>query len=282
MIDRNPHGSDDIIVSDLSISYPAHGGSAQHQAIEGVSFSVPKGAVCGLLGESGSGKSTLAKVIAARGNEVTQRTVQPVVNSGAAIVLGQNVVKLSKRKRSILTAEIGYLGQADGATLPPDRTVADCILEPIAERDKRFDRQQIGLVIAELMDQVALPLTMLHTYPHELSKGQRQRVAIVRALVMQPRMLVADEPTLGVDVANRPRVVDMLDAYRTRHNATMLLVSHDITVLERLVDELIVLQSGSLVGRGTIEEVFSQTNHTYVQRLAAALRATAYDELAIE
>ncbi len=274
--------ADDIIVSDLSIYYPAHGGSASHQAIEGANFTVPHNSVCGLLGESGSGKSTLAKVLAARGNEASQRSVLPVINGGEALVHGINVGKLSKRKRNRLTANIGFLGQNDGATLPPDRTIADCILEPIAERSKYFDRQDVGFVIAELMDQLSLPLAMLQKYPSELSKGQRQRIALVRALVTQPDLLVADEPTLGVDLMSRPKIVDVLERCKNEKGMTMLLISHDIAVLERLVDDLIVLQNGSMVGRGSIEHVFSSTNHSYVQRLAAALRETAYDELALE
>ncbi len=269
-------------LSDLSIRYPAHGGSPHHQAIEGVSFDVPPGAVFGLLGESGSGKSTIARVLAGRAHETPNRSAHPVLNGGSVTALGMNTMKLGRRKRAALTAHVGYLGQTDGAMLPPDRSIADCILEPIVERTRKFDRNEVGLTVARLMDQVGLPLTMLHKFPSELSRGQRQRVAVVRALVMQPRVLIADEPTLGVDVANRPKIIETLANYRDTRHATMLLVSHDIAVLERLVEQLIVLQSGTLVGRGSIEEVFSETHHPYVQRLAAALRATAYDEVALE
>ncbi|GAA3584475.1 ATP-binding cassette domain-containing protein [Klugiella xanthotipulae] len=281
MVERLARENDEIVVSDLSIYYPAHGGSAEHQAVEGVSFSVPRGSVYGLLGESGSGKSTLARVLAARADEGNSR-VSPIVNSGVATVLGEDVVKLSKKKRNQLTADIGFLSQSAGATLPPDRTVADVILEPIVERTKKFDRKAVGLVIAEMMDLLALPLTMLNNYPHELSKGQRQRIAVMRAMVMQPKILVADEPTLGVDVANRPRIINLLAHFREKNEMTLLLVSHDIAVLEHLVEELIVLQEGSLVGRGTIEDVFSAADHGYVRRLADALRATAYDELSTD
>ncbi|WGD36557.1 ATP-binding cassette domain-containing protein [Lysinibacter sp. HNR] len=281
MVEHGARG-DDIIVSDLSVYYPSRGGSATHQAIEGVNFTVAGGAVCGVLGESGSGKSTLIQFLAARGNEMTQRGIQPIVNGGEATVLGVNLTKLSKRKRNQLTAHIGYLGQSDGSTLMQDRTIADSILEPIAERSKDFDRQAVGLIIAELMDQLALPLTMLHSYPSELSKGQRQRIVLVRALVTQPKILVADEPTLGVDLANRPKIADVLERQKRERGMTMLLVSHDISVLERLVEDLVILQNGSMVGHGPINEVFSATKHSYVQRLAEALRETAYDELALD
>ena len=268
----------DVVVSDLSIGYPARAGSPAHQAIQGVSFAVPRGGVFAILGESGSGKSTLARTLAGRGDQLFGPT-HPQINGGEATVLGQRLRDMSRRRREALTAHVGFLAQDAGAGLPPDRTVQDVLLEPIVERTSRFDRHHVGAHIAEMMDRLELPLAMLQNYPYELSKGQRQRIALLRALVTEPRLLVADEPTIGVDVSARALVAGLLADERARDGMTILLVSHDIPVLEQLVDELLVLQHGAMVGRGTIASVFGAPEHPYVAHLAEALRNTAYDEL---
>lgn len=271
-----------IAVSDLSLSYPAHGGGREFQAVEGVSFAVPRGGVTAILGESGSGKSTLARFLAARATDVPQRSSHIQLTGGDAVVLDEPLRKLSKRKRGKLSAYIGFLAQDAGATLPPDLNVGDIVFEPITERVKRFDREAMGETVAEMMDILALPLTMLQAYPFELSKGQRQRVAVLRSLILGPPLLIADEPTLGVDAVNRPKIVELLTWYQRRESASILLVSHDIGVLEALVGEVLVMQQGAMVGRGSIDEVFRGSEHPYVQRLAEALRTTAYDEVANE
>jgi ABC-type glutathione transport system ATPase component len=269
-----------VLVSDLSLMYPAHGGARAFNAVDGVSFELGRGQVLALLGESGSGKSTIARLLAGRGAEAGEKHGRIVVNGGDATVLGVPMRKLSRRATTRLTAHVGFLAQDAGATLAPELNVGDILLQPIAERMKRFDREALGKQIAEMMDIVALPLSKLQEFPYELSKGQRQRVAVMRSLMLAPSLLVADEPTLGVDANNRPRIVDLLSWFRERTGASMILVSHDIGMLEALVHDVLVLQQGRLVGSGDINEIFRQADHAYVQRLAAALRATAYDEVA--
>ncbi|MEV8338895.1 ATP-binding cassette domain-containing protein [Leucobacter sp. NPDC077196] len=271
-----------IRVSDLSLSYPAHAGGREFEAVEGLSFEVARGDVFALLGESGSGKSTLAKFLAGRGPEATEKSSRIRLTGGEAAVMDVPMHRLWRRTRARLTAYVGYLAQDAGATLTPDLNVGDILFEPIVERSKHFDRDELGERIAEMMDIVALPLAKLQEYPYELSKGQRQRVAVMRSLMLDPTLLIADEPTLGVDANNRPKIVELLRWYRERSSATMLLISHDIGMLEALVQDVLVMQQGRLVGRGDINEIFRNADHGYVQRLAQALRATAYDEIAEE
>ena len=140
----------------------------------------------------------------------------------------------------------------------------------------------MGEIIAEMMDIVALPLSTLQQFPHELSKGQRQRIAVMRSLMLEPPVLIADQPTLGVDANNRPRIVELLRWYHERTNSAMMLISHDIGMLEALVEDVLVMQQGAIVGAGDINAIFRQADHEYVQRLAQALRSTAYDEIAME
>lgn len=282
MAEPVPTADPAIEVSDLSLAYPAHAGGRAFHAIEGVSFDVPRGDVLALLGESGSGKSTLMRFLAGGAKDVSDKTAYIRSAGGEATVLGTPMRRLGRRARSRLTAYVGHLSQDAGATLPPDLNVGDILFEPIAERSKRFDREVLGERVAEMMDIVALPLSKLQDYPYELSKGQRQRVAVMRSLMLDPSVLFADEPTLGVDANNRPRIVDLLRWYRARSGATMVLISHDIGMLEALVQDVLVMQQGRLVGQGDINEIFRQADHGYVHSLAQALRATAYDEIADE
>ncbi|QZY52082.1 ATP-binding cassette domain-containing protein [Leucobacter tenebrionis] len=271
-----------VQVSDLSLSYPAHAGGREFQAVEGVTFDVARGEVVALLGESGSGKSTLTRFLAGRAADAGEKAARIKLTGGEATVLDVPMRRLGRRTRSRLTAYVGHLAQDAGATLTPELNVGDILFEPIVERSKHFDREELGERIAEMMDIVALPLAKLQEYPYELSKGQRQRVAVMRSLMLDPTLLIADEPTLGVDANNRPKIVELLKWYRERTDATMLLISHDIGMLEALVQEVIVMQHGRFVGQGDINEIFRHADHGYVQRLAQALRATAYDEIADE
>ena len=269
-----------VLVSDLSLLYPAHGGAKAFNAVDGVGFSVGRGHVLAMLGESGSGKSTIARFLAGRGNEAGEKHGRIRVGGGDATVLGVPMRKLGRRATTRLTAHVGFLSQDAGATLPAELNVGDILLQPITERTKRFDREALGREIAEMMDIVALPLSKLQEYPYELSKGQRQRVAVIRSLMLDPTLLIADEPTLGVDANNRPKIVELLQWYRERTNATLVLISHDIGMLEALGQRVIVLQQGRAVGEGDINEIFRHADHGYVHQLAQALRATAYDEVA--
>lgn len=267
--------------SDLSLGYPAHAGGRSFQAVEGVTLELKPGGILAVLGESGSGKSTLTRYLAGRGNE-GDKSARIKPTGGTAHTLGVSLARLSKRARTRLTAYVGHLAQDAGAKLTPELNVADVLYEPIVERVRNFDRAALGSFVAEMMDIVALPLAKLQEYPFELSKGQRQRVAVMRALMLDPKLVIVDEPTLGVDAINRPRIVELLKWYQERSGAAMVLVSHDIGMLEALAEEVIVLQQGQVVGRGDINTIFRRTEHDYVRRLADALRSTAYDEIAEE
>ncbi len=269
-----------VRVSDLTLGYPAHAGGVAHNAIEGVEFSVRRGEVRAVLGESGSGKSSLLQFLAGHGKTAGDRKARLRVLSGDATVLGMPMRRARKRGLLRLTAHVGFLAQGAAASLPAEMNVGDILMQPITERMKDFDRGQVGERIAQMMDTLGLPLTKLQEYPYELSKGQRQRVAVIRSLILEPSVYLADEPTLGVDATGRPGIVELLRWYHERSGAAMILVSHDIAMLEAIVDEVLVMQQGRLVGEGHINEIFRNEDHSYVRQLAQALRATAYDEIA--
>lgn len=279
MRDFNTQADPALFASDLSLGYHERPGRV-FQAVEGVSVQVALGSSLALLGESGSGKSTLAKYLAARAVDAVSKADRIHRISGEGTVLGTSLTKLSKRTGRNLTAHIGYLQQDAGAKLPPEYTVGDLIFLPIEERVKNFDRSELGPQLAEMFDIVSMPLTFLQKYPYELSKGQRQRVAVVQSLIHSPRVYIADEPTLGVDANNRPKIVELIKWYQARVNPTMLIISHDIGLLEALIHDVLILKEGSAVGLGSIDTIFRHATHEYVIQLAEALRANAYDEIA--
>lgn len=280
MADPVPDADPAVLVSDVSLGYPAGGGRRAYNAVEGLGFTLGRGKTLALLGESGSGKSTLARFIAGRGSEAADAHARIRITGGDATVLGLSLRRLKRRGLQQLTARVGYLAQDAGSTLPAELNVGDILFSPIAERTRHFDRAQLSQQIVEMMEIVGLPLTKLQEYPYELSKGQRQRVAVMRSLMLAPSLYIGDEPTLGVDANSRPRIVDLLEWYRNRTGATLVLVSHDIGLLERLGQRVLVLQAGQAVGEGDINEIFRRADHGYVQQLAQALRANAYDEVA--
>lgn len=262
-----------IRLSDLSLEYPAHGASPAHVALRGLTLTVAPGEVLGVLGSAGSGKSTLAKVLSGVAFEPRSGDVRPVITGGDANVLGYALRGIPKRKVAEYRFHVGYLPQDAASTLPPDRTIAEIIGEPILERDRRYNAKALATRVATMLDAVRLPLGMLEQYPYELSGGQRQRVAVARALVLGPSVLIADEPTAGIDLTVRDAVAQLLGELREHHAFSAIIISHDLPVLRSTVDRIAVLDRGELAAIGTIDEVFHDPRHPYVMALAGALDA---------
>lgn len=262
-----------VVVSDLSVEYPARGASAAHVALRGVDFRVAPGEVLGLLGSAGSGKSTLARVLSAVAFEPVAPggEVRPVITGGDAIVLGTPLRGIPRRKVPELRFRVGYLAQDAAEQLPADRTVAEIVGEPILERDRRYNRKALATRVATMVDSVRLPLGMLKRYPYQLSGGQRQRVALARALVLGPSLLVADQPTAGIDLTVRDAVAELIGELRHGHTFSAIIITHDFPVLRRVADRLAVLDAGRLVALGTMDELFRDPAHPYVRALGAAL-----------
>jgi len=259
-------GDDPVVASDLSIDYPARSGRGRFTAVRGVSFRIRKGELFGLVGENGAGKSTLARMIAGRAGGSEDPSA---ICGGALTVQGIDVRRLGERSRRRLSAEIGYLPQQAHRTLDRSRTVAENVAAPLFERDRDFDRRDAGRRAAQVVDSVQLPWSTLAQYPHELTEGQRQRVAIARSLILEPSVWVADEPTGGADLPVRAPVLDTLLELQSEHDFTALIVSHDAAVMSRLTDRVAVMHGGMIVGLGALDDVLARPTHPYVAGLRA-------------
>lgn len=254
-----------IMIDDLSVEYPPHGISRRWTALRGVSLRVEPGEILGILGGSGSGKSTLARVLGGDGGRI-----RPAIIGGDAIVAGHRLRSLPARDIKRFTVDVAHLVQDAGATLRPELTVSELIAEPIFLRDRHYDPKAAAMRVATLLDSVHLPLFLLDRYPYELSSGQRQRVAIARALVLGPTVLIADEPTSGIDATVRESIVDLLADLRRQDGFAAVVVSHDIDVLSRATDRIAVLVGGEVVAHGPLLDVLVEARHPYVRELGAA------------
>jgi len=262
-----------IVTSDLTIEYAPHGASPAFVAVHGLNLRIEAGEVIGLLGESGSGKSTLARVLSGTTAATDRNGVRPQITGGEATVLGFPLRRISRRKQRRLTFGVGMLTQEAAETLPSTLTVAEIVAAPVIERDPRYNHRALDTTVATMVDAVRLPLAVLGKYPYELSSGQRQRVALARALVFGPSLLIADEPTAGVDVMVRNAVIDLIGELQRERAFSALVISHDLAVLRRVANRIGVMHKGVLVALGTIDEVFDDPWHPYVAGLAAALSA---------
>ncbi|MDO9395522.1 MAG: dipeptide/oligopeptide/nickel ABC transporter ATP-binding protein [Herbiconiux sp.] len=257
-----------LSASDVTIEYPSHSVSSAFTAVKGFTLELLPGEIVGLVGSSGSGKSTLAQVASGQAALRTSKDATARITGGSMHVLGHEIRGIKRRALGSLTAGVGFVAQDAGSTLTSNMTVAELVAEPLFLRNKRFDRHEAGLRAATLVDALLLPVGTMLKQPHELSSGQRQRVAVARALILEPVLLIADEPVAGVDVSVRHAVVDVIAGLQRARGASALIVSHDLEALRRSVDRIAVIHEGVVVGLGPIDEVLADPRHEYVAGLA--------------
>ncbi|WP_243074887.1 ATP-binding cassette domain-containing protein [Microbacterium sp. SS28] len=232
-----------IRATDLSLLRASRGGDVR--VVDGVSFVLPHGATLAVMGPTGAGKSSLAAVLAG-----TEASGVAVVGGDAWV--GGIPVRRPGRARRELTYFTGYLEQRAGASLPSRMTVGEVIGEPITSRDRRVNQRALAVRVATLLDELMLPLGASAKYPYELSAGMRQRVAFARTLVLEPRVLIADDPFANLDVEVRRAARDAIIRRRARGMST-LIVTNEADVVRELDADVLVLRAGHTVayGRGT-------------------------------
>jgi peptide/nickel transport system ATP-binding protein len=237
--------------------------------VQNLSLSLAPGERLGLIGESGSGKSLTA--LAAIGLLPSAIRAAGSINLAGTQVLGAPDATLN-RLRGTVTATIF---QEPLTALDPLMKIGRQVAEPLARRARR-DNASIDLTreVTALLEAVALPepARIASAYPHEISGGQRQRVAIAMALACRPQLLIADEPTTALDVTTQAEILKVLDRLVRERNMALLFISHDLPVVAKIVDRVVVLQKGQAVETGPVSEVFATPAHPYTQSLVAAAR----------
>jgi len=249
-----------LTLGNAVIEYPSRGRVPAFRAVDEVSFSIYPGEIVGLVGESGSGKTTIARGVVG---------LLPFL-SGTATVAGHDLVGISSKKLREARKDIGIVFQDPGSSLNPRWPVGQSIGEPLM-LTKNYSKQEVEQRVGELLDQVELAKSFRNRYPHELSGGQRQRVGIARALALKPKLLVADEPTSALDVSVQARVLELLEELQEELGFACLFVSHDLAVVDRLADRIVVMNHGKLVEQGTPDEILRNPKDPYTQRLIAAI-----------
>ena len=233
-------------------------------AVDGLSFTLEKGKTLGIVGESGCGKSTTGRVIL----HLLEAT------DGTVLFEGKDVTHASRKELKQLRRDMQIIFQDPFSSLNPRRTVSQLIAEPIKLNKLitgKDQKEQIENRVLELMDTVGLARRLYNTYPHELDGGRRQRIGIARALAMNPKFIVCDEPVSALDVSIQAQILNLLKELQEKLGLTYIFITHNLSVVNHFADEIAVMYLGSLVEKAPVEELFSNPMHPYTKALLSAI-----------
>lgn len=252
-----------LSVQNLSIQF--HVNQDVYQSSNDVSFEIQEGECLGLIGESGSGKSVTAL-------SVTSLVASPpgVINKGSVNYKNQNLLALPYEElRSIRGNKISYIFQDPLTTLHPLHTIGDQLLEALQAHDSKLSASESISKSKDLLKSVQIPNpdNVWDVYPHQLSGGMRQRVCIAMALINDPELIIADEPTTALDVTVQAQILNILNSLRKERKLSILFISHDFGVISQLCDRVIVMYAGSIVEEGPVKNIMQQAAHPYTSEL---------------
>ncbi|MEV7618703.1 ABC transporter ATP-binding protein [Microbacterium sp. NPDC089321] len=256
-----PAATDNIVeIEGLRKVYPIRGQAEDFVAVDDVSLVVPRGKTVAIVGESGSGKTTTARMLL--------KLIEPT--AGTIRFEGNDISKLSRAQAKEFRQRVQPVFQDPYSSLNPMFTIERLIAEPL-EFYKRGSRAERKARVRTLLDDVALPQSMLQRYPSELSGGQRQRVAIARALALSPDLIVCDEPVSALDVLVQDQILTLLGDLQKEYGLSYLFISHDLAVVRLISDYVCVMKDGALVEAATSEEIFTNPRDPYTRRLLASI-----------
>jgi len=238
---------------------PRSRGGGVVYAVDGVDFTIGSGEILGLVGESGSGKSTIARCLV--------RLLEPT--SGQVLLRGTDIAHLSRRQLRPIRRDIHMVFQDPYSSLDPRQQVEQLIAEPLAMHGVASGRARQDR-ITRMLDRVGLARDVRHRYPHELSGGQRQRVGLARSLVLEPSLLIADEPVSALDVSVQAAVLNLILELQRQMGFACLFVAHDLGAVEFVSDRVLVMYLGRIAENGVRDDIFRAPRHPYTQSLLSA------------
>lgn len=230
-------------------------------AVDDVSFSIDKGKTLGLVGESGCGKSTTGRAIV--------RLLKPT--GGEVLFEGRDIVTLDNAQMRSMRKEMQIIFQDPFASLNPRKTVSEIIGQPLQINDIVRGKRERQARVLELMETVGLAERLVNTYPHELDGGRRQRIGIARALALEPKFIVCDEPVSALDVSIQAQILNLLGSLQRDLNLTYIFITHDLSVVNYFSQDIAVMYLGKLIEKAPSEKLFEEPLHPYTQALLSAI-----------
>ncbi|MDW0116607.1 ATP-binding cassette domain-containing protein [Sporosarcina thermotolerans] len=254
-----------LTVNDLKVHYPIRGGFFRRvvdhvRAVDGISFELQPGETYGLVGESGCGKTTSGRAIIGL-NKST---------GGEMLFEGKDLAKMGRAERYKHTKDIQMIFQDPYSSLNGRKNVLNIIAEPLRNFERLSPKEEL-LRVQELVARVGLSPESIYKYPHQFSGGQRQRIGIARALALNPKLIIADEPVSALDVSVQAQVLNFMQEIQEEFNLTYLFISHDLGIIQHMCDRIGIMYRGRFVEEGTADEIYNNPQHVYTKRLIAAI-----------